>query len=66
MSLAGYSGTPLPKKLGFKPGHIVALFAPPDDYATTLGDLPPWVTLRDDGRARADVIHYFTKGRARW
>ena len=30
-SLAGYSGTPLPRKLGIKPGYVVALVGAPDD-----------------------------------
>ena len=39
-SLAGYSGTPLPRKLGIKPGYAVALPGAPDDFETTLGELP--------------------------
>jgi hypothetical protein len=33
---AGYSGTPLPQKLGLKPGMRVALIAPPQDYMTLI------------------------------
>jgi|GEM_PF-145509 hypothetical protein len=39
-SVAGYSGTPLPRKLGIKPGSRVAFVAPPEDFAATLGELP--------------------------
>jgi hypothetical protein len=35
---AGYSGTPLPKKLGFKPGMTVAVLAPPVHYAALMAD----------------------------
>ncbi|MCH7565522.1 MAG: DUF3052 family protein [Gemmatimonadetes bacterium] len=37
---AGYSGTPLAKKLGIKPGHIVGTFHAPDHFPGLLADLP--------------------------
>ena len=40
ISIAGYSGTPLPQKLGIKPGHVVSFLNPPDDWLETLGGLP--------------------------
>ncbi len=43
---AGYSGTPLPKKLGIKPGHTVLLVNAPDDFERTLGELPGPVELQ--------------------
>ena len=42
---AGYSGTPLVKKLGIKPGHRLLLVQPPPDFLATLGELPDDVTL---------------------
>jgi hypothetical protein len=33
MSAAGYSGTPLPKKLGIKPGHRVMVLNAPSGFA---------------------------------
>ena len=42
---AGYSGTPLPKKLGIKIGSAVALLGAPDDFARTLGELPYGASL---------------------
>src|SRR5690348_15232329 len=33
MSAAGYSGTPLPKKLGIKPGHRVMVLNAPEGFA---------------------------------
>ena len=44
--MAGYSGTPLPRKLGIKEGHRVALIDAPADFPGTLGDLPRDVTLQ--------------------
>ena len=41
--MAGYSGTPLPKKLGIKPGARLGLVGAPDDFAETLGELPDGV-----------------------
>ncbi|MDA1001945.1 MAG: DUF3052 family protein [Chloroflexi bacterium] len=61
---AGYSGTPLPQKLGIKPGSRLALIAAPDGFDETLGALPPDVTVRTDTRAAADVIVYFTTRRS--
>lgn len=42
--MAGYSGTPLPKKLGIKEGHRLAILGPPQGFARTLGKLPARVT----------------------
>jgi hypothetical protein len=62
---AGYSGTPLPKKLGIKPGAVVALLGAPAGFArTALGPLPEGVTLRSDARARFDVGVVFARSRA--
>ena len=58
---AGYSGTPLPKKLGIKPGHRVAFVHAPDGFRDTLGELPERVEMADDDDAPADVVVFFTK-----
>jgi hypothetical protein len=60
--MAGYSGTPLPKKLGLKTGHRVALLNAPPGFAAALGELPPALTFTDEGPV--DVAVYFTKDRA--
>ena len=52
---AGYSGTPLPKKLGIKDASRVALVEAPKGFAKTLGVKPI------DGQA--DVIVFFTTER---
>ncbi len=61
--LSGYSGTPLPKKLGIKPGTTVGLVGAPTDFATTLGELPEGVTLRRAPRTRCDLVLWFSLSR---
>jgi hypothetical protein len=43
--MAGYSGTPLVKKLGIKPGATVLLFNAPKDYRSWLAPLPEGVVF---------------------
>jgi hypothetical protein len=38
--MAGYSGTPLPRKLGLKEDSRIALINAPKDFAPKLGELP--------------------------
>jgi len=61
--VAGYSGTPLPKKLGIKEEHRVALLDAPDDIVQLLGDLPPGVTVLRSARAPLDVVVWFVTER---
>jgi hypothetical protein len=62
---AGYSGTPLPRKLGIKPGHRVALLGAPDGFeADTLGELPDGVGVVRRAGGEADVIVSFHTSRA--
>ena len=62
---AGYSGTPLPKKLGIKPGHRVLLLSAPDGFEQdTLGELPEGATVGRAARGKADVIVSFHTERA--
>jgi hypothetical protein len=62
--MAGYSGTPLPKKLGIKVGHRVALSGAPAGFSHMLGELPDDVRLLDAGRHKGpfDVVVTFAKG----
>jgi hypothetical protein len=63
MRTAGYSGTPLPKKLGIKEGHRLAVLGAPADV--DLGELPPGVTVvRRASATTADVIVSFHVDRA--
>ena len=58
---AGYSGTPLPKKLGIQADHAVVVLGAPDDFVKTLGTLPRGATLLSRARAGADVIILFSR-----
>jgi hypothetical protein len=62
--MAGYSGTPLPKKLGIKAGSAVALLGAPQGFKTTLGKLPEGTTLAHGARTPADVILLFVRSSA--
>ena len=56
---AGYSGTPLPKKLGIKPGMKVALIGAPPGFAKTLGELPEGAKLRAGARGKPGLVIWF-------
>jgi hypothetical protein len=64
MTTSGYSGTPLPKKLGIRDGSRVALVSAPEGFERTLGALPPGAHLRPSVRGRLDVILFFVTRRA--
>lgn len=61
--LAGYSGTPLPKKLGVRPDSAVLLLGAPKEFRRTLGELPRGARLRRDSDARADLTLWFVRSR---
>ena len=62
---AGYSGTPLPKKLGIKPGSVVALLGAPAGFVkTTFRPLPEGASIRTDARAPFDVGVLFVSSKA--
>jgi hypothetical protein len=63
MSAAGYSGTPLAKKIGFKPRDSAAFLDAPDHLEELLGDLDG-VTVKRSLRGRADVVLCFVTARA--
>lgn len=56
---AGYSATPLIRKLGIKPGMKIVLLHPPNEYASWLGqDIAP---LRCKKNETPDLVHLFVK-----
>lgn len=57
----GYSGTPLKKKLGIRPGHVVSLVGAPKDW--TIPDLESGIEVRGDLRRRADIVIAFVRSR---
>jgi hypothetical protein len=59
MADAGYSGTPLVKKLGIKPGTSLALIGAPDDFETLLKGMPKDVKLvrgPSTGSGQAELV----------
>ena len=64
--MAGYSGTPLPQKLGIKEDHRVVILGAPPAFAATLGALPTGaaVATKLAGKAPLDVLIVFITKRA--
>lgn len=60
---AGYSGTPLAKKLGIKEGFTILTVNPPDDYDSLIAPFPESVIVVDTPQSDVDLIHLFTNGR---
>jgi hypothetical protein len=63
-TMEGYSGTPLPKKLGIKPDTTVALLGAPRSFERALAPLPEGVRLTRQARGRADRVLLFVRTRA--
>ena len=60
--MAGYSGTPLVKKLGIKEGNTVLTVNEPDHYFEMLGELPEDVDLVEMSYDKpVHFIHFFCK-----
>jgi hypothetical protein len=62
--MAGYSGTPLAKKLGIKEGATVGLLGAPDGFEGLLEGLPDDVVLRRRAQGKLDVVVSFQTRRA--
>ena len=62
--LAGYAGTPLPKKLGIKEGASVLLVRPPEGIEDLLSGLPEGVSFRRRYRPGVDLILWFIRSAA--
>lgn len=58
---AGYSSTPLAKKLGIKAGFIIRLINPPANYYSLFTDMPANVNVVEEHDSKKDFIHCFTK-----
>jgi hypothetical protein len=61
--MAGYSGTPLPQKLGIKPGAIVVLIDAPEHYRKLLGQIPSGVNFATRPIGNTKFVHVFAKER---
>jgi hypothetical protein len=67
--MAGYSGTPLPKKLGVKPGQTIVAVGAPDTFEAALGELPDGAQIEryamdDPLPDDLALIHFFSTQRA--
>jgi len=59
--MAGYSGTPLPRKLGIKEGSRLALVSAPEKFRSVLGELPPGVSIVPAAEGALDVVVCFVQ-----
>lgn len=59
--MAGYSGTPLVKKLGIKEGFNVELAGAPPDFIDALSPLPKKVSIHSRSRKPLDCVVLFAK-----
>ena len=64
MAEAGYSGTPLPKKLGIAARLRVVALNAPRDYRDIVSPWPDGVTLAARADAKTDLVHFFVTERA--
>jgi hypothetical protein len=60
---AGYSGTPLPQKLGIREGTHVVVLGAPKRYRALLGELPRGATVGTRLDGRAGLVHLFVTAR---
>ncbi|MBV6644830.1 MAG: DUF3052 domain-containing protein [Cyclobacteriaceae bacterium] len=64
MPNAGYSGTPLARKLGIKPGFMASVYNEPGHYPDLFSELPEDVTfVKSAKRNTLDFIHIFATKR---
>jgi hypothetical protein len=59
LAAAGYSGTPLVRKLGVKESHRLLLLCAPEGYVELLEPLPAGVVFESEAHARVDIVQVF-------
>ncbi len=64
MPEAGYSGTPLPKKLGIAAGLRVVALNAPSDYRELVSPWPDGAALAARANKKTDLVHLFVTERA--
>ena len=62
--MAGYSGTPLVRKLGIRAGDTIALLHAPDDYLELVGPLPEDARVLKRMTDDVRFIHLFVRDRS--
>jgi hypothetical protein len=63
-AMEGYSGTPLPKKLGIKPDSVLALINGPSEFPDHLGKLPAGVTIKRIATGQPDLSLWFVRSKS--
>lgn len=59
--MAGYSGTPLVKKLGIRENQAIFFINPPKNFRNILGKLPTGIRERKRLSGQIDFIHAFAE-----
>jgi hypothetical protein len=59
--MAGYSQTPLQKKLGIRENAEIYIFHPPANYYDLIGALPEKVKIKKSLSGKVDFIHLFVE-----
>jgi hypothetical protein len=59
--MAGYSGTPLPQKLGIKEGFTLCVRGAPKKYSDIVAPLPKDVRMVSKVTPAVDLVHIFSK-----
>ncbi len=62
--MAGYSQTPLAKKLGIKEGFVIRTINAPEYYRALFSDLPGGLQFIDAAACTKNLIHFFTTSKA--
>lgn len=62
--MAGYSGTPLPRKLGIRETTEVVVINPPAGYEALLGTLPDGARIVPEPRREVAFVHLFVPSAA--
>ena len=63
--MAGYSGTPLVKKLGIRPNEKIVALNAPEHYEELLDGLPDGAVIVDRVTAKPAFVHLFVNGAGR-
>ena len=59
--MAGYSGTPLVKKLGLTEGLVIFVSDPPAAYFDWISPLPKGLSVKQKLAGELDFIHLFVR-----
>ena len=63
-STAGYSGTPLWKKLGLAPNQRICVIGAPEPYDTLVPDAPQPLQMQNKADKTTELVHLFVEQRA--